>query len=184
MLTNNNTNTNTIKIGKNHYTTEQFITAVKTSGRFTEVADRLGLNKQVSSHISGIKTYVEQLHIDTSHFKYIYNMSEEAKVRTTESKIKQFHLTAENQKYFEAYEESFGDNKSSWATYKASVGNFMEQINKDITQATITEAEDFIQGKDNRRAHIKSFLTYIIKNNINDCQDKMTKDALLVTILL
>jgi hypothetical protein len=80
MLTNNNTNT--IKIGKNHYTTEQFITAIKASGRYTEVADRLGLNKAVTSHMNGIKNTVEQLHIDTSHFKYIYNMSEEAKART------------------------------------------------------------------------------------------------------
>jgi hypothetical protein len=60
----------------------------------------------------------------------------------------------------------------------------MEKINKDITKVTITEAEDFIQGKENRRAHIKSFLTYIIKNNVNDCQNKMTKDALLVAVLL
>lgn len=174
--------TNTIKIGKSHFSTEQFITAVKASSRFTEVADRLGLNKTVSSHISGIKTNVEQLHIDTSHFKYIYNMSEEAKARTTEQKIKQFNLTADNQKYFEAFETSI--KPESWATYKASVGNFMEGLNKDITEVTITEVEDFIQGKENRRAHIKSFLTYIIKNNINDCQEKMTNSALLVTILL
>jgi hypothetical protein len=175
------TNTN-IKIGKSHYTTDQFITAVKASSRFTEVADRLGLNKQVSSHISGIKTYVEQLHIDTFHFKYIYNMSEEAKARTNEQKTKYFNLTADNQIYYNEFEKSI--KPESWATYKASIGNFMEQINKDITEVTITEAEDFIQGKDNRKAHIKSFLTYIIKNNINDCQNKMTNNALLVTILL
>jgi hypothetical protein len=180
MLTNNNTNT--IKIGKNHYTTEQFITAIKASGRYTEVADRLGLNKAVTSHMNGIKNTVEQLHIDTSHFKYIYNMSEEAKARTNEQKTKTFNLTADNQIYYNEFEKSI--KPESWATYKASIGNLMEKINKDITKVTITEAEDFIQGKENRRAHIKSFLTYIIKNNVNDCQNKMTKDALLVAVLL
>jgi len=56
--------TNTIKIGKSNYTTDQFTTAVKTSSRFTEVADRLGLNKQMTPHIKGILTYIVKHNVD------------------------------------------------------------------------------------------------------------------------
>jgi hypothetical protein len=178
--------TNTIRIGKTNIPQEQFITAVKTSNRYTEVADKLGLNKQMSPHMQGIKNYVEQLHIDTSHFKYVYNKSENY-MQSKQEHSKQYDITDNNRQYMEVFKESF-DKPACYINYKCTIANFMEFIKKDITETSLKDVEAFLSDtenentRNNKTAHIKAILTYIVKNNVNNCCETISKDALIAII--
>jgi len=185
-MLNTNTNTNIIRIGKTNITPEQFITAVKASTRFTEVADKLNLNRQMTQHIRGIKDNIEQLQIDTSHFTYKYTKSENYEQKKQEN-AKQYNITENNKKYIEVYQKSF-DKPACWINYKCSILNFMEFIDKDITKMNLNNLEAFLNGvdnqntRDNKTAHIKGILTYLVKHNVNGCRQNISKDTLMAII--
>ncbi|MDD4779208.1 MAG: hypothetical protein PHT02_01200 [Tissierellia bacterium] len=178
--------TNIIRIGKSNYTIDQFTTAVNNSSRFTEVADKLGLNKQMSPHIRTIKDYIEQLQIDTSHFTYTYNKSENYDQKKQEHS-KQYNITDNNRHYLEEF-KNFFDKPACYINYKCTIANFMEFIQKDITEMSLKDMESFLSDtenentRNNKTTHIKGILTYIVKNNVNDCCETISKDALIAII--
>lgn len=105
--------------------------------------------------------------------------------------IKSFDLSEVNQKYMESFKvEKFPEEKqkASWAQYKSSIGNFLQIVRKDAVEVTEADIAIFLNGiekentRANKTAHIKSFLSHIIKNNVEECQNRASKDTLILII--
>ena len=87
----------------------------------------------------------------------------------------------------EAFKESF-DKTACYINYKCTIANFMEFIKKYITEMSLKDLEAFLSDtenentRDNKTAHIKGILTYIVKNNVNSCCETISKDTLIAII--
>jgi hypothetical protein len=105
------------------------------------------------------------------------------------------HLDTEVE-YNKIYWEEFSNNKftsekqkkGSMAQYKSSIFNFMEFIDKDICLVTRDDLNAFVSSFENQNtvenkiAHIKSILTYIVQNNTVNCLDRISKETLILVI--
>lgn len=121
-----------------------------------------------------------------------YTMTEKV-IAAKEKQVKHFELSEVNQKYMESFRlEKFPEEKqkASWAQYKCSIGNFLQIVGKDAVEVTETDIAIFIKGiekentRNNKIAHIKSFLSHLIKNNIENCRERASKDTLFLIISL
>lgn len=141
-----------------------------------------------------IMKLTKQIEFKGDVLKMAYNMTEK-KREADQKAIKQFTLTETNAKYVDSfrntrYPEWATDvkQKASWAQYKCSVGNFLESVQKDAVTITETDLAIFVNSienektRANRIAHIKSFLTHLIKNNVENCNDRITKEVLIMVI--
>jgi len=163
-----------IAIGSRSVPENQFVTAVKNSRSVRQVCDNIGFNSNVSTTLNYIKEQIANLGLDTAHFKKEYTCDHEA---ISERRLKTFTLSKDNEIYFEAFKASVSD--TSWFTYKATVGNFLEGLNKDFATVTPEEILSFTENKPNRNAHIRSMMIYCVNNNINDAVEKVSKQTLI-----
>jgi hypothetical protein len=168
-----------LSIGRRTVNKDNFINAVQNSKNLDGVCKALDFNATVGTTRKLIREHINALQLDTTHFDRKFNIEHTEKYTAMiERHVKSFNLNENNQKYYDAFEKSI--NPASWATYKATIGNFLESL-KDIDFATIDVdmAEDYIQGKDNRAAHLRSLMVYIVANDINDAKAKVSKDVLI-----
>jgi hypothetical protein len=175
--------TDTIKIGKTQFLREKFISTVALAVSYPDIVEKLGMNKTVTTHMKNVKIACEQEKIDTSHLKVW-------KSETYVPPTKQYKLSSDNQKYFDAFENNEAVKEQSKAAYRSGTGLFLEHIN-EVDCATITPdvIETFVSNKQgsedtkkNAQAHILALLRYIVKNNVNDAYGKVSKDMLVYLI--
>jgi len=169
-----------IKIGRRDINTDTFIQAVQNSHSAVEVCKNIGLNETVCTTVNIIKDTIQALGLDTAHFKTPLNRERTEKFTAyQENRIKSFKLNANNQQYYDAFEKSI--TSGSWATYKSTIGNFLESLGDiDFAKTMNTNKIDtFTQGKTNAESHIRSLLIFIVANDINGAKAKVYKDMLI-----
>lgn len=103
-----------------------------------------------------------------------------------ELKKKQFNLSEINQRYYNSFESKFDGKPTSFAQYKVDIGSFMETY-EDVAEITITDIENYINGwegktRDNKKAHIRSLLQWIVKNNVGGAGNKVSREILIYLI--
>jgi hypothetical protein len=78
----------------------------------------------------------------------------------------------------------------SMRQYKSSIMNFMQFVKKDIITVTKKDIDEFLATvenettKANKQAHIKSILTFVIQKNIMGAMGRVSKNTLLIIIIL
>jgi hypothetical protein len=173
-------NMETLTIGRRTVNTSQFTQAVQNSHSAVEVCKAIGFNETVCTTVNMIKECIQALQLDTTHFKTPLNRERTDKFNAyQEQRIKSFKLNDNNRAYYEAFEKSISDK--SWATYKSSIGNFLESLGDvDFAKTMNTNKIDsYTQGKTNAESHIRSLLIFIVANDINGAKAKVYKDMLI-----
>ena len=122
-------------------------------------------------------------------------------------RIKEFNITNENNKqYMALFEQSFVDRgaETSWRQYKPNVGEMLQELDtRDFLTVTYEEIEEFANTKEvrdysykkedltekewkrgekakkNCRAHIRSLMIFLVKNDINGAIEKVSKETLV-----
>lgn len=164
-----------IQIGRRSVELEKFKKAVELGVSIRDVCDNLGFNSTVSSTLKNIKTKIDELGLDTSHFKPGYTISEKVESRTKE---KHFELNDNNKIYYEAFKNHISEG--SWRTYKATVGNFLVSIgDKDFANVSVDEILKFVGERKSSLNHLRSMMFFIAYNDINSAKEKVSKDILL-----
>ena len=170
----------TLTIGRRSVNKDTLIEAVQNSHSAVEVCEAIGFNKTVFTTVNIIKETIQALGLDTTHFKTPLTREHTEKFNAyQENRIKAFNLNANNQQYYEAFEKSI--TSGSWATYKSTIGNFLESLGDiDFAKTMNTNKIDaFTQGKTNAESHIRSLLIFIVANDINGAKAKVYKDMLI-----
>jgi len=173
----------TIKIGKTPFSIDHFKQVVADSKSYPEIVEKLGMNKTVQTHGRNVRFACEQLGINTDHIKVW-------KSETYVPTLKVYHLSEDNQKYFNAFENNSDIRESSKAAYRSGTGLFLESIGEadcaTITPDAIETYVAFKEGKEdtkkNAHAHILALMRYIVKNDINGAYGKVSKDMLVYLI--
>ncbi|WP_297419728.1 phage integrase N-terminal SAM-like domain-containing protein [Clostridium sp.] len=122
--------------------------------------------------------------------KHNYTKTEKAK-SAWERQVKHLHTEVNNNKiYWDEFVKNSGKSETSLVQYKSTIFNFMETINKDLCLVTREDIENFVadakneKTRNNKIAHIKSILTYIVHDNVADCLDRFSKETLILIISL
>lgn len=173
-------NMETLTIGRRTVNTDQFIQAVANSHSAVDTCKNLGFNATVCTTVNIIKENIQALGLDTAHFKTPLNRERTEKFTAyQENRIKSFKLNANNQAYYDAFEKSISEK--SWATYKSTIGNFLESLGEvDFAKTMNTNKIDsFTKGRTNAESHIRSLFIYIVANDVNGAKAKVYKDMLL-----
>jgi hypothetical protein len=74
--------------------------------------------------------------------------------------------------------------------YKSSVMNFMQFAKKDILTVSKKEIDEYLESvenavtRQNKQAHIKSLLTFVVQKNIMGAMGRASKNTLLTIIML
>jgi hypothetical protein len=111
------------------------------------------------------------------------------------NQIKSFTVSPMNTQYINAFRDSKyplaetdPKQKASWAQYKSSVGNFLEIVGKDAVIVKQQDLIDFVAKYDNantrnnKMAHIKSFLTFLVKENVANCNTRISREVLIMIV--
>lgn len=111
--------------------------------------------------------------------------------KVSTAKQKQFNISSVNLAYWNAFRDSkwagMEERKGSAGTYRATIFNLMEAI-PDLIELTLEQLQEYVADtpnevtRANKVAHIKSILTYIIQNNVDDCRERVSKETLLMII--
>ncbi|GMX64408.1 hypothetical protein Elgi_36770 [Paenibacillus elgii] len=136
----------------------------------------------------------EQLVIE--HKNKTYTITDKV-VMAKQNQIKQFDISDINKQYIESFRnykwpnyETDKQQKASWLQYKSSVGNLLETVGKDAAIIKRADVELFLSKfnnkvtKSNKAAHIKSFLSYIVKHNVANCNTRVSRETLIMVISL
>jgi ATP-dependent 26S proteasome regulatory subunit len=128
------------------------------------------------------------------HTERKYTMTEKV-IQAKKNQTKQFELSPMNSLYINAFRnakypewETDQNQKASWAQYKCSIGNFLEIVGKDAVIIKTDDITNFInqfeneKTKANKIAHIKSFLSFLIKNNIANCHTRVSRETLILIV--
>jgi hypothetical protein len=101
-----------------------------------------------------------------------------------------------NQIYWNEFKKfKWGENPDkkqilSMRQYKSSVMNFMQYAKKDILTVSKKEIDEYLESvenvttRQNKQAHIKSLLTFVVQKNVMGAMGRASKNALLTIILL
>jgi hypothetical protein len=166
-----------VTLGRRQIAKDDFVKAIQSSDTIAKVCDNLGFNNTVGTTRQYIRKQIDVLGIDISHFKYQGSMNQDF-AKAAEKNIKHFNLSADNQQYYDAFEQTIV--KSSWATYKATIGNFLEQLSsKDFATVTVNEIVRFVGNRTSADAHLRSLMIFIVSNDINNAKQKVNKDMLI-----
>lgn len=119
----------------------------------------------------------------------------EANMQAWANQIKTFSVSPVNNQYINAFRDSKyplwetdPKQKSSYAQYKSSIGNFLEIVGRDAVIVKQTDLDSFVSKyenentKANKIAHIKSFLTFLVKHNIANCNTRISREALIMIV--
>lgn len=170
----------TIKIGRRELDKKLFIQAVATENSLTHIIEALGWNPLPTSTRWDVTAKIEELGLDTDHLKKKKIVHEEE----IQARVKQFNLSEDNQQYYDEFLSSITER--SMATYKSSIGNFMESIDsQDFITVTKEQIIEFADTKNteamkrNVEAHLRSLMIYSVNNDINNAVDKVSKEMLI-----
>lgn len=137
-----------------------------------------------------------QLPVQTEQKRKVYTITDKV-IQSRQNQIKQHELSNMNQKYFETFRDTkypeWATNekqKLSWAQYKSSLGKFLETIEKDAVIVKNIDFENFVASLGvtnentirNKIAHVKSFLSFLVKNNISNCNSRVSREALILIV--
>lgn len=175
-----------IKVGRRDFDYNTFINAVHKATTYSGLCEDLGMNKTVQTTINVLKSKVTELNLDTKHFTHKYNISEKV-LQSAQHNTKQFNLVGVNKTYFDLFGKTFLGKPASWSQYKVHCGDFLERIgNKDFATITIQDIENFINTWDagektklNCKSHLRSLMIFIIKEDIENAVDKVSKEMLV-----
>lgn len=106
--------------------------------------------------------------------------------------FKQYEISDMNRQYFEAFQrarypeyEKNIKQRNSLNQYRSTISNFLEAISKDVAMTKREDIDTFLSTipnevtKNNKAAHIKSFLIFIITDNVKNCTSKISRDLLI-----
>ena len=169
-----------VKIGKREVDKEVFIQAVANNKSLTHVIEALGFNPLPTSTRWNVTAKIGELGINTDHLKKKKIVHEEE----IQARVKQFNLSKDNQVYYDEFLSSLAER--SMATYKSSIGNFMESIDtQDFITARKEQILEFADTKNteamkrNVEAHLRSLMIYSVNNDINNAVEKVSKEILI-----
>jgi len=122
-------------------------------------------------------------------------------------KIKEFNVSnTNNQMYMALFEQSFiqRDAQSSWNQYKVNIGDMLQELDtRDFLTVSYEEIEKFANEKEvrdysytkegledkewkqaekakkNCRSHIRSLMIFLVKNDINNAVEIVSKETLI-----
>ena len=164
-----------VKIGRRTVSVDVFESAVEKSKSSKEVCLNLGFNETVGTTKAAIMKAIDELGINIDHFRKLYNVSDKV---MDSRKRKQFQLNADNKKYFAEFQKYIDD--SSWGTYKATLGNFLESLeDKDFASASVDEIVNFAGDSKNKLSHFKSLIDFLVSKNLNNFNAKVDKSILI-----
>lgn len=178
-----------IKVGRREFDYNTFTNTVKQVKTYSELCESLGMNKTVQTTINTLKDKVIELNLNTDHFTFKYTKTDKV-LQAAQHNTKQFNMVGINQMYYKEFEKSFAGKNASWQQYKVHCGDFLEKLgDKDFATITVQDIENYVDAwnasektKANCKAHIRSMLIYIIKNNIENAIDKVSKEMLVYLI--
>lgn len=110
---------------------------------------------------------------------------------TKSEKIKEYHkklekhITGINEQYWNEFEKDSGKSEGSLIQYKSAVRRFVEYINKDVLESTITDLESYLltckegKTKSNQKRYIESFIRFTIVNNFDRAVKETSSDLIL-----
>jgi hypothetical protein len=165
----------TLAIGRRLIDKETLINAVKTvnsnHGKISDVLTLIGFNPTVSTTRQMVTAAINELNLDYSGIrKFGYSNKE-----STQKRIKTFKLSKGNQLYLDRFLNSI--KPESRATYKASCGNFLQELGtNDFARVSPERMLKFAEGSKANIAHLRSMMIYCIKNNINEAKSKVSID--------
>lgn len=88
-----------------------------------------------------------------------------------------------NNSYLESFIEirkGEGSPAVSYNQYVSRVGQLMRYIDKDVMAITADELRRWLgNGNENKLGFIKGFFTTMLKHNVDNSRDKVTRDLLL-----
>lgn len=170
-----------LTIGRRTVDKDQFIQAVAGAKRLTDISIAIGFNPIPTTTKQNIKAAVVELGLDVSHIKG-YNRTVRPEV--AQARVKTFKLSKSNQLYLDKFLSSL--NEQSKATYKASCGNFLQEIGtNDFARVSPERVMKYVSTKktesmrNNVAAHIRSMMTYCVSNNINGAKETASRDMLI-----
>lgn len=168
-----------IKIGRRIVNYNDFVKAVANSERYTEVCVLLGFNETVPTTRQAVKDKIEELQLDTTHFTYKYTKSEIFE-ESAKTRIKHHNIYPVNQVYYDCIEKKFEDKPQSFCTYKVDCGGILEELeNRDFATITVNEVINYAGEKKSALNHIRSMMIQSVKENVNNCIDKVNKEMLV-----
>jgi hypothetical protein len=175
-----------VKVGRREFNHNDFTNAVHKAKTYSELCELLGMNKTVQTTINALKEKVVELNLNTDHFTYKFNISDKM-LQAAQHNTKQFNIMGVNKTYYNLFEKSFAGKPASWAQYKVHSGDFLEKLgDKDFATITIKEIEDYVSAwgsgektKANCKAHIRSMLIFVVKENIENAIDIVSKEMLI-----
>ena len=169
-----------VKIGKREVDKDVFIQTVANNKSLTHIIEALGFNPLPTSTRWDVTAKIEELGLNTDHLKKKKIVHEEE----VQARVKQFNLSKDNQQYYDEFLSSITER--SMATYKSSIGNFMEELkDQDFVTISKEQIQEFASTKKtdsmvkNVTAHIRSMMIYLVVNNINNAEEKVSKDMLI-----
>jgi hypothetical protein len=106
--------------------------------------------------------------------------------------FKQYNISDINKHYLDSFQKGkypdlLTDKKQrmSFNQYRCTVNNFLESLSKDVAMVKREDIDNFLAlipnetTRGNKAAHIKSFLVYLISNNVKNCTSKISRDLLI-----
>jgi len=171
----------TLLIGRREVSKDLFIQSVKTANKLTDVIEGIGFNPKPSTTRKAVANLIDELALDNSHLhKYGFTQKDEI----IQSRIKTFKLSKWNQQYLDRFLLSL--QEKSRATYKASCGNFLQELGtNDFTRVSPERVIKFSNTKNteamrnNVAAHLRSMMIYLVTNNINEAKEKVSREMLI-----
>ena len=167
----------TIKIGRREVEKALFIKAVQDNKSLSDIIVAMGWNITPTSTREAVLDAISELELDTSHLKQMKKPNENLC-------FKQFTLSSDNRIYLDSFLNSLTDK--SRATYKASCGNFLEElVSQDFITITKEQILEFADTKNtesmkrNVEAHLRSLMIYCVNNDINNSIVKVDKQMLI-----
>ncbi len=102
---------------------------------------------------------------------------------------KSYGLNPVNENFYNVFKASF-NYQSSWLQYKVDCGPFLESLkSKSLTSISPVDVENYVMAhadnehtQNNKRAHIRSMIKFMINNNVNDAKNKVSRDLLIYLI--
>lgn len=168
----------TIKIGRRELDKEVFVKAVAENNSLTTIIKAIGWNPIPTSTRESVASTIEEMGLDISHIK---QLKKQGNYVTRE---KQFTLSTDNQIYLNSFLNSLSEKSAP--SYKASCGNFLEEIGEqDFMTVTKEQMLEFANRrksdtmKKNVEAHLRSMLIYLVENDINNAVSKVDKQMLI-----
>lgn len=100
--------------------------------------------------------------------------------------VKNFDMMPVNQSYYDTFQQhkypyctTDDKQRASMAQYKSRVGNFLDGLDRDLFQVGAHVIKNYVRLKPNTESFIKGFMLLLLKENVNNSKDAVSKEVLL-----